>query len=138
MLAGKRILLGVTGGIASYKAFYLRRKLQKNGAGVQVTMTPSATGFVGPETFSPLNRKPAAIDVFSTEDPGTSWPRHIHLAEWADLYVIAPCTANTLAKLVHGLADNMLTSIALAARCPLLLSPTMDGEMYEIGRASCR
>lgn len=131
MLAGKRILIGVTGGIASYKAVYLLRELQKNGAEIQVTMTPSATRFVGPETFSTLSRKPAAIDVFSTEDPGASWTHHIHLAEWADLYVIAPCTANTLSKLVHGLADNMLTSIALAARCPLLLSPTMDGEMYE-------
>src|SRR5690625_5593158 len=91
MLAGKRILLGVTGGIASYKAVYLLRELQKNGAEVQVTMTPSATRFVGPETFSTLSRKPAAIDVFSTEDPGASWTHHIHLAEWADLYVIAPC-----------------------------------------------
>lgn len=131
MLAGKRILLGVTGGIASYKAAYLLREFQKNGAEVQVTMTSSATRFVGPETFSALSRKPAAIDVFSRENPGESWTRHIHLAEWADLYVIAPCTANTLSKLVHGLADNMLTSIALAARCPLLLSPTMDGKMYE-------
>src|SRR5690625_5816329 len=131
LLAVTRIVRCVTCGRPSYNAVSLRRELQKSGAGVQVTMTPSATRFVGPETFSALIRNPAAIDVFSTEDPGTSWTRHIHLAEWADLYVIAPCTANTLAKLVHGLADNMLTSIALAARCPLLLSPTMDGEMYE-------
>src|SRR5690625_5393393 len=77
------------------------------------TMTPSASRCVGPEPFTAQSKKPAVIDVFSTEDPGTSWTRHIHLAEWADLYVIAPCTANTLAKLVHGLADNMLTSIFL-------------------------
>src|SRR5690625_6350052 len=95
-------------------------------------MPPSATRFVGPETFSALSRNPAAIDVFSTEDPGTSWTRHIHLAEWADLYVIAPCTANTLAKLVHGLADNMLTSIAIVALCPLFLSYTLDGAIYEL------
>src|SRR5690625_2764197 len=131
MLAGKRILLGVTGGIASYKAVYLLRELQKNGAEVQVTMTPSATRFVGPETFSALSRKPAAIDVFSTDDPGTSWTRHIHLAESAALYVISPCTANTLAKLLRRLADYILRSIDLAARFPLVLSASLDGVLYE-------
>lgn len=131
MLTGKRILLGVTGGIAAYKAVYLLREFQKSGADVRVTLTPSATRFVSPETFTTLSRYPAAIDIFHTENAETSWTQHIHLAEWADLYVIAPCTANSLSKLVHGLADNMLTSIALAARCPMLLSPTMDGEMYD-------
>lgn len=130
MLTGKRILLGVTGGIAAYKAVYLLREFQKKGAEVRVTLTPSATQFVGSETFSTLSRYPAVIDIFDTENAETSWTQHIHLAEWADLYVIAPCTANTLSKLVHGMADNMLTSIALAVRCPMLLSPTMDGEMY--------
>ena len=131
MLTGKRILLGVTGGIAAYKAVYLLREFQKSGADVRVTLTPSAPRFVSPETFTTLSRYPAAIDIFHTENAETSWTQHIHLAEWADLYVIAPCTANSLSKLVHGLADNMLTSIALAARCPMLLSPTMDGEMYD-------
>lgn len=131
MLAGKRILLGVTGGIAAYKAVFLLREFQKAGASVRVVMTPAATRFVGTETFSSLSRHEVAVDVFNDEAPGDSWTKHIHWGEWADLFVIAPCTANTLAKLVHGQSDNMLTSTVLAARCPILLCPTMDGEMYE-------
>lgn len=131
MLAGKRIILGVTGGIAAYKAAYLLREFQKAGADVRVTMTPSATRFVGSETFSSLSRHEVAVEVFNDSDPGESWTRHIHWGEWADLFVIAPCTANTLAKIVNGQSDNMLTTTVLAARCPLLICPTMDGEMYE-------
>ncbi|MEX1269613.1 MAG: bifunctional phosphopantothenoylcysteine decarboxylase/phosphopantothenate--cysteine ligase CoaBC [Balneolaceae bacterium] len=131
MLSGKRIILGVTGGIAAYKAAFLLREFQKAGAEVRVTMTPSATRFIGSETFSALSRHEVAVDVFNNEDPGDSWTRHIHWGEWADLFVIAPCTANTLAKIVHGQSDNMLTSTVLAARCPVLICPTMDGEMYE-------
>lgn len=131
MLAGKRIILGVTGGIAAYKSAYLLREFQKAGADVRVTMTPAATRFVGSETFSSLSRHEVAVDVFNDTDPGDSWTKHIHWGEWADLFVIAPCTANTLAKIVHGQADNMLTSTVLAARCPVLICPTMDGEMYE-------
>lgn len=130
MLDGKRILLGVTGGIAAYKAVYLLRDFQKAGADVRVTMTPSATRFVGSETFSSLSRTPVAVDVFS-ENNNDSWTKHIHWGEWADLFVIAPCTANTLSKIVHGASDNMLTATVLAARCPVLICPTMDGEMYE-------
>ncbi|MFU8812901.1 MAG: bifunctional phosphopantothenoylcysteine decarboxylase/phosphopantothenate--cysteine ligase CoaBC [Balneolaceae bacterium] len=131
MLSGKRILLGVTGGIAAYKAVFLLREFQKAGAEVRVTMTPSATRFVGTDTFSSLSRNPVAVDVFNQDSPDTDWTRHIHWGEWADLFVIAPCTANTLAKITGGQADNMLTSTVLAARCPLLICPTMDGEMYE-------
>ncbi|MFH5831569.1 bifunctional phosphopantothenoylcysteine decarboxylase/phosphopantothenate--cysteine ligase CoaBC [Halalkalibaculum sp. DA384] len=132
MLSGKRILLGVTGGIAAYKAAFLLREFQKAGAEVRVAMTPSATRFVGAETFSSLSRHPVAVDIFpDSSDSGDSWTRHIQWGEWADLFVIAPCTANTLAKIVHGLADNMLTSTVLAARCPILICPTMDGEMYQ-------
>jgi len=131
MLTGKRIILGVTGGIAAYKAAYLLRSFQKQGAEVRVTMTPSATKFVGVETFSALSRHTVATDVFTDNKQDDSWTKHIHWGEWADLFVIAPCTANTLAKLVSGQSDNMLTSTALAARCPLLICPTMDGEMYE-------
>ncbi|MFO7846536.1 MAG: bifunctional phosphopantothenoylcysteine decarboxylase/phosphopantothenate--cysteine ligase CoaBC [Balneolaceae bacterium] len=130
MLAGKRILLGVTGGIAAYKAVYLLREYQKAGAEVRVTMTPSATRFVGSETFSSLSRTPVSVDLFDS-DTDDSWTRHIHWGEWADLFVIAPCTANTLAKIVNGESDNMLTATVLAARCPILICPTMDGEMYE-------
>lgn len=131
MLSGKRIILGVTGGIAAYKAVYLLREYQKAGAEIRVTMTQSATRFVGSETFAALCRYPVAIDVFSEENQHESWTKHIHWGEWADIFVIAPCTANTLAKIVQGNADNMLTSTVLAARCPLLICPTMDGEMYE-------
>lgn len=131
MLQGKRIILGVTGGIAAYKAVFLLRELQKLGAEVRVTMTPSATRFVGVETFAALSRQDVAVDVFSEGDLASGhWTRHIDWGEWADLFVIAPCTANTLARIVHGFSDNMLTSVALAARCPILICPTMDGGMY--------
>ncbi|MEX2436383.1 MAG: bifunctional phosphopantothenoylcysteine decarboxylase/phosphopantothenate--cysteine ligase CoaBC [Balneolaceae bacterium] len=131
MLTGKRIILGVTGGIAAYKAVFLLREFQKAGDEVRVTMTPAATRFVGSETFASLSRHEVAVEVFNNENPGDSWTKHIHWGEWADLFVIAPCTANTLAKIVHGQSDNMLTSTVLAARCPVLICPTMDGEMYE-------
>lgn len=131
MLSGKRIILGVTGGIAAYKAAYLLRDFQKAGAEVRVTMTPSATRFVGSETFSALSRHAVAVDVFNESEPGSDWTKHIQWGEWADLFVIAPCTANTLAKIVNGQSDNMLTTTVLAARCPVLICPTMDGEMYE-------
>ncbi len=131
MLSGKRIILGVTGGIAAYKAAYLLRDFQKAGAEIRVTMTPSATRFIGSETFAALSRNEVAVEVFNDENPGKDWTKHIHWGEWADLFVIAPCTANTLSKIVHGNADNMLTSTLLAARCPVLICPTMDGEMYE-------
>lgn len=132
MLSGKRIMLGVTGGIAAYKAAFLLREFQKAGAEVRVTMTPEATRFVGVETFSSLSKHEVAVDVFPEDQAATdSWTKHISWGQWADLFVIAPCTANTLAKVAHGISDNMLTATVLAARCPLLLCPTMDGEMYE-------
>lgn len=132
MLSGKRIILGVTGGIAAYKAAFLLRTFQKEGAEVRVTMTPSATQFVGIETFASLSKSEVAVDIFP--DSGSTydaWTRHIQWGEWADLLVIAPCTANTLAKIAHGFSDNMLTATVLAARCPLLICPTMDGGMYQ-------
>ena len=131
MLSGKRIILGVTGGIAAYKAAFLLREFQKAGAEVRVTMTPSATRFVGLETFASLSGHDVAVDIFPEEGESTDWTRHINWGEWADLFVIAPCTANTLAKIANGISDNMLTSTVLAARCPILICPTMDGEMYE-------
>lgn len=131
MLSGKRIILGVTGGIAAYKAAFLLRAFQKEGAEVKVTMTPSATRFVGIETFASLSGTDVAVEIFpETGNTPDAWARHIEWGEWADLFVIAPCTANTLAKIAHGLSDNMLTSTVLAARCPVLICPTMDGEMY--------
>src|SRR5690625_356902 len=104
-LSGKHILLGVTGGIAAYKSVVLLREFQKAGADVRVTMTPSATRFVGTETFSTLSRQPVAIDIFGENNHEETWTRHIKWAEWADLFVIAPCTANTLSHLEIGRAS---------------------------------
>lgn len=131
MLSGKRIILGVTGGIAAYKAVFLLREFQKAGAEVRVTMTPSATRFVGLETFASLSGYDVAVNIFPEEEEATEWTRHINWGEWADLFVIAPCTGNTLAKIANGISDNMLTATVLAARCPILICPTMDGEMYD-------
>ncbi|AXJ02187.1 phosphopantothenoylcysteine decarboxylase / phosphopantothenate--cysteine ligase [Cyclonatronum proteinivorum] len=131
-LARKRIILGITGGIAAYKAAFLLRDLQKEQAEVRVIMTPSARRFLGQDTMSALSRQPVPVEVFPKDsDVSESWSRHIQWAEWADVLLIAPCTANTLAKIVHGHSDNMLTSTVLAARCPVVICPTMDGGMYE-------
>jgi phosphopantothenoylcysteine decarboxylase / phosphopantothenate---cysteine ligase len=130
-MTGKRIILGVSGGIAAYKSVYLLRELQKAGAEVRVVMTPSATRFVGLETFSALTRSAVPVHVFNESTPEEdTWTRHIQWGEWADLMIVAPCTANTLSGLVTGRSDNMLLTTALAIRGPLLLAPTMDGGMY--------
>lgn len=130
-LSGKHILLGVTGGIAAYKSAILLRLLQKEGAQVRVAMTPSATRFIGVDTMAALSREQVALDWFPEgDDISNAWSRHIHWAEWADLFLIAPCTANTLSDVVHGKADNPLGALVLAARCPIYLAPTMDGGMY--------
>lgn len=132
MPGGKHIVIGVTGGIAAYKSAFLVRKLQQAGASVRVTMTVAATRFVGPDTFAALTRHDVPVTIFPEHGQQVSenWTRHIQWGEWADLMVIAPCTANTLAKIVHGFSDSMLTASVLAARCPILLCPTMDGGMY--------
>ena len=132
MLSGKRIILGVTGGIAAYKAVLLLREFQKAGADVRVIMTPSAIRFVGLEAFASLSGYEVAVDIFPEEqEQATEWTRHINWGEWADLFIIAPCTSNTLAKIANGISDNMLTATILAARSPILICPTMDGEMYD-------
>ena len=132
MLRGKHILVGVTGGIAAYKVCYLVRDLRKAGAEVKVVMTEAAAKFVTPLTFSALSGHNVIGDLWtqhqSTDsDIGT---QHIALANWADAYVIAPASANTIAKLTYGLSDNLLTIVALASRCPIVLAPTMDADMY--------
>lgn len=129
-LNGKRIILGVTGGIAAYKTAELLRLFQKQGAEVRVTLTAPASRFIGVETFKTLSRHPVATSLFS-DTPESDWSKHIQWGEWADLFVIAPCTANTLSKLAGGTTDNVLTAIYLAARCPVLICPTMDGGMFE-------
>lgn len=131
VLQGRRILLGVTGGIAAYKVCTLASHLTQAGAEVDVVMTEAATRFVAPLTFQALTGRPVYTDLWSA--PGTGLPTHIAhigLAHAADLVVVAPATANTLAKLAHGLADNLLTTLALAASCPVLVAPAMDAGMW--------
>lgn len=134
LLKGKKIILGVSGGIAAYKAAELLRQFQKAGAEVRVCMSASATKFVGSATFASLSGHEVAVSIFPDNATSTQsdsgWARHITWAEWADIMVIAPCTANTLAKIAHGFSDNLLTATVLALRSPLLICPTMDGEMY--------
>ncbi|MEI6576493.1 MAG: bifunctional phosphopantothenoylcysteine decarboxylase/phosphopantothenate--cysteine ligase CoaBC [Bacteroidota bacterium] len=129
MLKGKKILLGITGSIAAYKAVLLVRLFVKEGAEVQVILTPSAHDFVTPLTLSTLSKRPVLTEPF---DLGTgAWNSHIDLANWADLILIAPLTANTLSKMVSGQADNLLIAVYLAARCPVMFAPAMDVDMYE-------
>jgi phosphopantothenoylcysteine decarboxylase/phosphopantothenate--cysteine ligase len=127
VLAGRRILLGVTGGIAAYKSALLARLLVGAGAEVQVVMTPAATRFVGPDTFAALTRRRVHSDVFERTDVVL----HVRLAHEAELAVVAPATANVLAKLALGLADDLLTSVLLEATCPLLVAPAMHTGMWE-------
>jgi phosphopantothenoylcysteine decarboxylase/phosphopantothenate--cysteine ligase len=131
-LRGKRILLGVTGGIAAYKSCYLVRELGRAGADVRVVMTDAATKFVTPLTFSALSGHEVELDLWSVNQSTDSniGTRHINLANWADLILIAPASATTIAKLTHGLADNLLTIVALATKSPIVLAPTMDADMY--------
>ena len=124
-----RILLGVTGSIAAYKACELIRLFVKNGDEVTVVMTKAATEFVAPLTFQTLSRNPVFVDQFA---PPVSWkPEHISLAEAADLVVVAPATANTIAKMRYGLADNLLTATLLATRVPIVVAPAMNTGMWE-------
>jgi len=125
----KTILLGVTGSIAAYKAADLTSRLTKSGCDVCVVMTTHATEFVAPLTFQTLSRHPVTTGIF---DEKQSWhPGHIALADRADLLLIAPATANVIAKLAHGIADDALTSIALASLAPLLIAPAMNGKMWQ-------
>ena len=127
MLEGKKILLGVSGSIAAYKAVFLLRLLVKEGAEVKVIMTPSATDFVAPLTFSVLSKNPVFVE-FST--PDGSWNNHVELANWADLIILAPASANTIGKLALGLCDNLLLAVLFSASCPIYIAPAMDREMY--------
>ncbi|MCX8081473.1 MAG: bifunctional phosphopantothenoylcysteine decarboxylase/phosphopantothenate--cysteine ligase CoaBC [Bacteroidia bacterium] len=127
MLRGKKILLGVSGGIAAYKIPLLVRLLKKEGMEVRVVMTPSAKEFVTPQTLAVLSEYPVWTDFFSG---GYVWNNHVHLGEWADLMVVAPATANTIAKMAHGICDNLLLTVYYSARCPVMVFPAMDLEMY--------
>jgi phosphopantothenoylcysteine decarboxylase/phosphopantothenate--cysteine ligase len=132
VLRGKHIVVGVTGGIAAYKACYLVRELQREGAEVRVIMTEAATKFVAPLTFSALSGKNVYTDLWTTNQATDSniGTQHIELANWADALLIAPASANTIAKLQAGLSDNLLTIVTLATQRPVILAPTMDADMY--------
>jgi phosphopantothenoylcysteine decarboxylase/phosphopantothenate--cysteine ligase len=129
MLRGKKIILGVTGGIAAYKSAYLVRLLVKSGAEVQVVMTPNAKEFITPVTMSALSGKPV-ISEFFTSNTG-QWNSHVDLGLWADAMVIAPATASTIGKMANGIADNMLVTTYLSAKAPVFIAPAMDLDMLK-------
>lgn len=138
LLAGRRVLLGVTGGVAAYKAVMVASRLTQAGAVVDVVMTEAATRFVAPLSFESVTQRRSYTDMFALPadtapeaDPGDLLIPHVALARAADLVIIAPATANTLAKLAHGVADNLLTATALAATAPLLIAPAMESHMWE-------
>lgn len=128
MLEGKHILLGITGSIAAYKTAMLTRLLIKQGATVKIVMTPLAKEFITPVTMATLSKNTVLSDFFHHDDG--SWNSHVELGLWADVFIIAPCTANTLAKMAHGIADNLLLTTYLSVRCPVFVAPAMDMDMY--------
>ncbi|MEG2614196.1 MAG: bifunctional phosphopantothenoylcysteine decarboxylase/phosphopantothenate--cysteine ligase CoaBC, partial [Alistipes sp.] len=128
MLQGKHILLGITGSIAAYKAAILCRLLKTAGAEVQVVMTPLAKQFITPLTMATLSKRPILVEFFDPENG--AWNSHVSLGEWADCLLVAPATANTVAKMAHGIADNLLLTTYLSARCVVAIAPAMDLDMY--------
>lgn len=128
MLKGKNILLGITGGIAAYKCAALARLLVKRGCDVKVVMTPLARQFVTPLTMATVTKHPILVDFFNPENG--EWNSHVSLGLWADAYLIAPATANSMGKMAGGIADNLLLTSYLSARCPVFVAPAMDLDMY--------
>ena len=128
MLKGKKIVLGITGSIAAYKSCLIIRELVKRGAEVQVVITPAGKEFITPITLSALTQKPVISEFFAQRD-GT-WHSHVKLGLWADAMLIAPCTASTLGKMAHGVADNMLITTYLSMKAPVFIAPAMDLDMY--------
>lgn len=123
-----KILLGVTGSIAAYKAAFLVRLLVKDGHEVQVVMTRSASSFITPLTLATLSKNPVQTELFNEENG--EWVNHIALSAWADVLLIAPASAHTLAKMANGLCDNLLMSVFLSATCPVYVAPAMDRDMF--------
>lgn len=128
MLKGKKILIGISGSIAAYKIPLLVRLLIKEGAEVKVVMSPVACDFVTPLTLSTLSQKPVLIEPYNKVDG--SWNSHVEWGRWADIFIMAPVSANTLAKMAAGIADNLLTTTYLAAKCPVFFAPAMDLDMF--------
>ena len=131
ILNGKNILLGISGGIAAYKSPFLVRLLIKSGANVQVIMTPSSKDFVTPLTLSTLSNNPVLSDFFSKDNKNELWNNHVELGLWADYFIIAPATANTLSKMASARADNLLIATYLSAKCPVYFAPAMDLDMHK-------
>ena len=127
-ISGKKILIAVTGGIAAYKIHYLVRDFVKKGAEVQIIMSPDAENFVTKLSLATLSKNPVYTDFYG--DNGM-WNSHVEMALWADVLVVAPCTANTLAKMVHGICDNLLIATYMSAKCPVFIAPAMDLDMYQ-------
>lgn len=127
-LQGKNIILAITGSIAAYKAATLLRELVKEGAEVQVVMTPAAKEFITPVTLSALSGKPVQSEFFASND-GT-WHSHVDMGQWADLMLVAPASASTLGKMAHGIADNLLVTTYLSMKGPVMIAPAMDLDMY--------
>ena len=128
MIRGKKIILGVTGSIAAYKSALLVRLLIKEGVEVKVVMTPLAKEFITPLTLATLSKQPVLVDFFNPENG--DWNSHVDLGLWADAFVIAPATANTIGKMVQGIADNLLLTTYLSSKCPVFVAPAMDLDMF--------
>ena len=131
VLSGKKILVGVTAGIAAYKSPFLVRGFIKKGANVKVVMTPSAKDFVTPLTLSTLSKNEVYSSFTNDENENAQWNNHVELGLWADLFIIAPATANTLSKMANGTCDNLLLAVYLSAKCPVYFAPAMDLDMYK-------
>jgi len=131
ILSGKKILLGITGGIAAYKTTYLVRHFIKAGAHVKIIMTPASKEFVTPLTLSTLSKNPVLSSFTNEEDDNDLWNNHVDLGLWADIFVIAPATANTMSKMATGNSDNFLLATYLSAKCPVYFAPAMDLDMYK-------
>lgn len=131
VLKGKKILLGVTAGIAAYKTAHLVRQFIKAGADVRVVMTPASKDFVTPLTLSTLSKNPVHSTFYEKDDENELWNNHVDLGLWADLMLIAPATANTMSKMVNGTVDNLLLAVYLSAKCPVYFAPAMDLDMYQ-------
>jgi len=131
ILSGKNILLGVTAGIAAYKTAHLTRLFIKAGAQVKVVMTPKSTDFVTPLTLSTLSNNPVVSEFINNDEDKERWNSHVDLGLWADYFLIAPATANSLSKMANGTADNLLLATYLSAKCPVYLAPAMDLDMYK-------
>ncbi len=127
-LKGKKIILGITGSIAAYKSAYLLRFLIREGAEVQVLITPAGKEFITPVTLSALSGKPVHSEFFASNDG--SWHSHVDMGLWADLFLIAPASANTLGKMASGICDNLLLTTFLSVKCPVFIAPAMDLDMY--------